>query len=105
MGAGCELGLGALDDRARFAGRRMVRHDPLDERLRCQFGPDNRDLMDEQVRVGSVFGIDFVVSVPARGVRSTLEIVDGSGPQQPDPSTDRDAGVALVSPLSTALAC
>src|SRR5215468_1674254 len=45
-----------------------------------------------------------MASVPARGVRSTLGLVDGSGPQQPDPSTARDASVALVSPLSTALA-
>src|SRR5262249_4763856 len=43
------------------------------------------------------------LSVPARGVRSTLGLVGGSGPQQPDPSTARDTGVALVSPLSTAL--
>src|SRR5262249_23093538 len=45
-----------------------------------------------------------LLSVPARGVRRTLGLVDGSGPQQPDPSTARDAGVTLVSPLSTALA-
>jgi len=44
------------------------------------------------------------LSVPARGVRSTTGLVGGSGPQQPDPSTARDAGVTLVSPLSTALA-
>src|SRR6516164_5470813 len=44
------------------------------------------------------------LSVPARGVRSTTGLVGGSGPQQPDPSTARDAGVTPVSPLSTALA-
>src|SRR5215813_7512725 len=43
------------------------------------------------------------VSVPARGVRSTLGLVGGSGPQRLDPSTARDTCVALVSPLSTAL--
>src|SRR5262245_8488358 len=32
----------------------------------------------------------MLLSVPARGVRSTLGLVDGSGPQQPDPSTARD---------------
>ena len=41
---------------------------------------------------------------PDRGVRSTLGLVDGLGPEQPNPSTARDAGAALVSPLSTALA-
>ena len=48
--------------------------------------------------------VELALSVPARGVRRTLGLVDGSGPQQPDPSTARDAGVTLVSPLSTALA-
>src|SRR5262245_54530003 len=55
-----------------------------------------RPLYKRLVRTGRL-------SVPARGVRSTLGLVGGSGPQQPDPSTARDTGVALVSPLSTAL--
>src|SRR5215813_13290514 len=47
--------------------------------------------------------VEMSLSSPARGVRSTLGLVGGSGPQQPDPSTTRDTSVALVSPLSTAL--
>jgi hypothetical protein len=58
----------------------------------------------DAIRMGSHTVDGDSLSVPARGVRSTSGLVDGSGPQQPDPSTARDAGVAPVSPLSTALA-
>src|SRR6266849_1890458 len=76
MRVGRKLRLSPGEYHTSFVRSRVMRHDPLNMRLRNQFRPDDSDLMNEKVHASRVSHNIFVISGITRDSDDTPVIFD-----------------------------